>query len=277
MKRILFTFFFITTVTTAIAQMGTLTGGELDEMKTEGMKAVLYEEDPVFNKAFKNAIKDHWNFCELTPVSHDELGEQYEDGDKLYMLGYHSAVLYYADWKITNPNFGVSKIYTSTGKIHGVDEIGVLIDGPLETVGEEYYTSYVTLAVKIMNKLLTEAHPQGFYTTIKAFSDSRERFYNKVKRMKILICEDDFKTKEKKITKKFNFDYEIVPRERIKEAIMNEEEDVLIYYLTKNTKYAHNMLVSPVDGEIYYHATGVGNDFYIKVSQNKMFKRIGKH
>ncbi|MGL5888672.1 MAG: hypothetical protein ACRC3B_02235 [Bacteroidia bacterium] len=237
----------------------------LEKIKNCTLTVVVNEKDSA-DAELKRAVQKYWTYCEYRFMSEAEILKNYDKQKDDYYLGYFEGRFDQGKVIVHNvPFVGITnKIRSKYEYLHHQDfDFYYLFtkDG----YGRKYNAAYINFCIASMNKYL-----------IKCNSEDRDKKINNAewKPKKMLICKEDLFVDKSVITATYKFDYEFVSRDRIAQAILNEE-DVIVYYINPASIYAYHMFISPKDSQVvYFNYSGSETTSYVKV-QPKLFKLIG--
>ncbi len=284
-KRILLTIFIATFFSTSYAQLGGKPFKEkYDDLKKKKLMVLIKDNDP-FSAALKKSVEENWTFCEYEFISEETLSK-YTKNDDVYILVY-SDLIRLRRYGISSPHLffdpilGISYGVLKDEPIHR-SKFLAFIQYPLSGIQEKYLEGYLNLHIQLLHNYIlfkssVKNSKSGYsYRNYVTYSDHIKTKNVECKYKKILICEDDLYVDEDKINDKYNFDYEIVTRDRIHEAILNKE-DVIIFYMIKLLDSTNYFLVSAKDGNpLYYVKDTRAIESLYGGGQKRLFKILAK-
>jgi len=201
---------------------------------------IIIKENDLYSKILKKVIEDNWTFNKYEFTTKEKLKSTYEEKASLPMLGIFKGYIDYVGSYETNLTTGIQFIgfvtLFKTKKYYNLKNKEVVHAFTLSELQEltteaEIEAFFTVLIQDLNNYLIVLGDPESNVHSRKAYwsyinKKDLKNFQNK----KILISENDVNEKFKldvASAKKYN--YEIVGKERIVEAILNKE-DILIYY-----------------------------------------------
>ena len=250
----------------------------IKEIKGQTILVVLSGEEE-FRKALKKTFELNWTFSKYDFITEEQLKKQFKDKDKVFLFGYYKVEI---DWDKHDlygvPIIGISDKYKADGVYPIRRDINIFYPYPTAGFEPEALEAYLALNIRIIDRYLTIFDTKSSLNHSWNFRDYGHYIGSKnveCKSRKILICKNDIYIEKEDITKRYNFDCEIVKTNRIIEAI-NNREDVLIFYMVPSLFYCYYCLVSAKDGEIFYFLDMFDGDFYYKSTQKMIFKKLSK-
>ena len=277
MKKIIFTILVTISFSFAHGQFGELPYNQVAELKQQTIKVALNEGDP-FSSAFKKAVEENWTFTKYEFTTEEKiLSSGYEKKDEVFQLGFYKGTFQNSKYVMENvPFIGiVNKIAGKKNYANGKD-FNIYFPYPIDGIEEKYLPGYLALNIQLLDNYLKKlGDPNRKTPTLYVYLKNIETKNIECKKKKILICKEDLYAEEADITSTYKFDYEIVSRDKINEAILNKE-DVLFYYLVPSLKYSYHLFISAKDGTVLFSNHGFTGDIYFKKAQSKIFKVLGK-
>lgn len=259
------------------AQFGNVSRKELIKIQKDTLNILIHENDD-HDFYLNKAIFKHWTFSDYKIYNKQTLHDKCVNNPNQYILGSFKTALHLDDHYSEEIEFLglVNKYHKHEHYKKHHDVLMYFIFPHDEKIDNQYFEGYYELNVQLLNHYLeTILNPTNKISSLKSYLKHLKSKYPKAKDKKILICKKDLKITKSDIKAFKVFDYEVVDRDRINEAIMNHE-DVLVYYLSWEFHHANHVLFSPKEGDLYYYHLGLSGENHIAKEQTLMFKTLAK-
>lgn len=201
---------------------------------------IMLKEDDTYSKILKKVIEDNWTFNKYEFTTEEKLKSTYEEKTPLPMLGIFEGYIDYVGSYETSLTTGIPFIgfvtLFKTKKYYNLKNREVVhaftINDLKELTTEKEIESFFTVLIQDLNNyLIVLGNPENKVHSRKAYwSYINKKDLKDFQNKKILISENDVDKKFKQdVSSAKKYNYKIVSKERIDEAILNKE-DVLIYF-----------------------------------------------
>jgi hypothetical protein len=201
--------------------------------------------------------------------------KKYDEGDTITQFGYFKGRFDSESGILDDvPFIGLVHGFRSSGKYRMNEDISVYLPFPIGGVSPEYAKAFLTLNTRVICSYLKDLKDESVLG-LSSFVDQIKSRYPEIRDKKILICTEVLETKEKNITRTFEFDYSLVYRDEWARAVLSPT-DQLVYYLIPSQKYAYHFLIQPSTGKVFYYAYGMEGDRNEGRGQSAMFRTLGE-
>ena len=270
------TFFFalLFSTTAAFGQFGTISEENLKALKKDTLIVVLTGQEE-FDEALQAVVQKEWDFSPVKYEYEREMRKNYNEGDTITQFGYFKGRFDSESGILDNvPFIGLVHKFRSSGKYRMNEDISLYLPFTTRGVAPEYAEAFLTLNTRVITQYLKDLK-NGEVLGLSSFVDQIKSRYPEIREKKILICSEDLETKEKNITRTFDFDYSLVYRDEWARAVLSPT-DQLVYYLIPSQKYAYHFLIQPSTGRVFYYAYGMEGSRNEGRGQSTMFRTLGE-
>jgi hypothetical protein len=244
MKKIFFIVFVLVS-NYSDAQFGYDNSKDLMRIKNTITVVVLDDYSSVYNERITYAVKKYWNFSRCIFVQGKDIEPYIADHQYSYLLRAH----YKSD--VLNQNrlaIAVNKKTKYTG-LHLLDHVAyVLYDS-----GENESEFCIINLVQGLQNYLINAEA---YKDIQGLNEMKRICNSKssIIKTKTLYIYDEYLngdiTSHEKVNEIYNYNVEVVSKEKLEEAILRQNEDVVYYYITPNKDI---FIITAKDGNFVYY------------------------
>lgn len=268
------TFALLTSAGASFSQFGTITEANLEALEEDTLIVVLTGQEE-FDEALQAVVEKEWDFSPVKYEYEREMRKKYDDGDTLTQFGYFKGRFDSESGILDDvPFIGLVHGFRSSGKYRMDEDISLYLPFSTGGVAPEYAEAFLTLNTKVITQYLEDLQ-NGDVLGLGSFVDQIKSRYPEIREKKILICSEDLQTKEKNITRTFDFDYSLVYRDEWSRAVLSPT-DQLVYYLIPSQKYAYHFLIQPSTGRVFYYAYGMEGSRNEGRGQSTMFRTLGE-
>lgn len=244
---------------------------------------VVLSDNPMaeYNFEIRDAIEKFWDITEYEFIEHKEFAEKSVDSNASFL--YLATVSFEKDKSQTRYEFLCLSLGGPDHK--SIDELHDITNVPLSYYGvdEDEYTYKLGLLVRFMQE-----HVELITEDPKIVSQNVFQYYNdnmgSMKGKTLYVTEEDLPfdlATEAKVREVYPYKFYIVDREKIKELIMEEDENaVILHKVGPQSKIIHDrvykILMGASDANFYYynyHKSGKKKpDAFLKSD----FERLGR-
>lgn len=267
-------FVLLTAADGAFGQFGKISDAQIEALEEDTVVVVLTGEEE-FDEALKSIVQNEWD---ISPVRYEyerDMRKKYSEGDSITQFGYFKGRFDSESGILDDvPFVGLVHGFRSSGKYRMNEDISVYLPFPKGGVAPEYAEAFLALNTRVIHRYLKDVK-SGEVLGLGSFVDQIKSRYPEIREKKILICSEDLQTKEKKITRTFDFEYSLVYRDEWARAVLSPT-DQLVYYLIPSQKYAYHFLIQPSTGRVFYYAYGMEGSRNEGRGQSTMFRTLGE-
>lgn len=257
MKNVL-AFILLLPISVVFAQREYLPTGEDLERFSKTKTYVVLQDNPMseYNFEIRDAIEKYWNITEYEFLEFDDFEAKASDKNASFL--YTATVSFEKDKSQTRYVFLCISL---GGEYVSLDVLKDIVNIPLSYYGvdEDSYTYKLGTLVNFMQnhvRLITENPEIVSQNVFKYYNDNMADVQKKT----LYLVEDELDraiSSEAKIKKVYPYNYKIVSREDVREAIMNKDEDVVFMHKVgpegkKLNARVYKILVGAGDSHFYY-------------------------
>lgn len=219
---------------------------------------VVLQDNPMsdYNFEITDAVKNSWNITDYEILKFDDF--EPKTHDDLASFLYTAQVVFEKDKSQTRYVFLCLSL---GGDYPSLDEMKDIVNIPLGYYGvdEDRYTYKLGTLINFMQKhinMITE-HPEKISQNIfKEYNDNMADIHEKT----LYLVEDELEKSirtEARIKAIYPYDFKLVTRDEIKEAIMSKDENIVFLHKVgpegkKLNARVYNILIGAGDSEFYY-------------------------
>lgn len=243
---------------------------------------VVLQDNPLseYNFEIKDAIENYWDITDYEFINFDEFEPKTHDAKASFI--YTATVMFEKDKSQTRYVFLCLSL---GGEYPSIDEMKDIVNIPLSYYGvdEDSYAYKLGTLVNFMQKhirMITENPEIISQNVFKEYNDNMADIHDKT----LYIVEDELENDigtESRIKGEYPYDFKIVSREDIKEAIMNKDEEVVFLHKVgpegkKFNARVYKILIGAGDSNFYYFdyhkVSGRKPDAFLKSDLKKLAK-----
>ena len=258
MKRLISLTLILTVVAQLFAQREYLPTEEDLELFYTTKTYIVLEDNPISDYNFEiiDAVKKYWNLTNYEFIEFDEFDDKTRDATASFL--YTAKVFFEKDKSMTPYLFLCLSL---GGDYPSMDEMKDIVNIPLSYYGvdEDSYTYKLGTLVNFMQehiRMITENPNVISQNIFKEYNDNMADIHNKTLYLVADELEKSIST-EARIRAIYPYDFKIVTREEIKEAIMNKDENVVFLHKVgpegkKLNARVYKILIGAGDSRFYY-------------------------
>lgn len=238
-----------------------------------------------WNFEIRDAIEKFWTITDYEFLEHKDFAEKSVDTNASFL--YMATVSFEKDKSNTRYNFLCLSLGGPDHK--SIDELHDITNVPLSYYGvdEDEYTYKLGLFVRFMQQHIKVITDDPNLVSQNVFQYYNDNMAN-VKGKTLYLTEEDLPyelSTEAKVRAIYPYDFEIVERERIKELIMEEDENaVVLHKVGPQSKIIHDrvykILMGASDAQFYYYDWHKSNkkkpDAFLKSDFERLSRAVPK-
>ncbi len=279
----------ITVVLAAIVLSGAL-NAQREYLPTEDDLKLFYttktyivlEDNPIsdYNFEIQDAVKKYWNITNYEFLPFDQFEEKTHDATASFL---YTAKVFFEKDKTQTPYLFLC--LSLGGNYPSMDEMHDIVNIPLSYYGvdEDLYTYKLGTLVNFMQnhvKLITENPDMISQNVFKEYNDNMADIHDKTLYLVADELQREFST-EARIKSVYPYEFKLVTRDEIKEAIMNKDENVVFLHKVgpegrKLDARVYKILIGAGDSRFYYfdyHKVNIKNpDAFLQSDFKKLSK-----
>jgi hypothetical protein len=229
---------------------------------------IVMQDNPMsdYNFEITDAVKKYWNITEYEFIKFDEFEEKSHDATASFL--YTANVNFEKDKSQTRYVFLCISL---GGEYPSMDEMKDIVNIPLSYLGvdEDSYSYKLGTLLNFMQKhitMITENPEKISQNIFKEYNDNMADIHHKT----LYLVEDELEKtigSEARIKAVYPYDFKLVTRDEIQEAIMNKDENIVFLHKVgpegkKLNARVYKILIGAGDSKFYYFD-------YHKVNQKK--------
>ncbi|HKK61020.1 MAG TPA: hypothetical protein VJ951_00585 [Bacteroidales bacterium] len=219
---------------------------------------IVLEDNPMseYNFEITDAIKNYWTITPYEFIEYDEFEKKATDPSASFL--YTATVMFEKDKSQTRYVFLCLSL---GGEYPSMDEMKDIVNIPVSYYGvePEHYTYKLGTMVNFMQKhveMITENPDMISQNIFKEYNDNMSAIHDKT----LYLIEDEIEKSirsEARIKAEYPYDFKLVTREEVKEAIMDKDKDVVFLHKVgpegkKFNARVYKILIGAGDSNFYY-------------------------